>query len=303
MPEPEPTPDDPITFRNAYGRGAAAKLRRWAHEALLRHQAEDTLPTSVRHLFYEAVMAVPPVIDKGAVARATGRGRRPDQNLGEAVTWLREEGLVGWGAIEDRTRHIEDRRGNGPTIAEGVEGLLDRIRLDPWGDTLPVIVAESESIAGVLVRLADQYRVPIVPTKGQAHGWLRTTVADRIGDRAVAVGYLGDADKAGADIEWHTQRVLHDVLAVEHWQRVALTWEQVEGPPRLPTVLRTDGRDKRTREVCEVEALPQVILQAEVERFLADWLPEGVDLDDVQERERAEREELRRLLAPAEGEP
>ena len=40
----------------------AERLRQWALAALHRHAAEGTLPTSLRHLFYEAVTAG--VIDK-----------------------------------------------------------------------------------------------------------------------------------------------------------------------------------------------------------------------------------------------
>ena len=112
-------------------------------------------------------------------------------------------------------------------MIDGVDAVLDGITIDPWTDVLPVIVAESESVAGVLEPLAIAWRVPIVPSRGQANGWLRTTVARQLGRRAVAVGYLGDADKAGGDIEDNNWRVLDEVLDVKHWERVALTWDQV----------------------------------------------------------------------------
>jgi hypothetical protein len=268
---------------------AAARLRRWAFDVLVRHEAEGTLPTSLRHLFYEAVMAG--VIAKGDPTRQ-GRGRRPDQNLTDAVTWLRQHGRIPWDWIEDRTRRVVDYRGDGPTIVDGVAELLDHIRVDPWEDVLPII-AESESGAGVLVRTAERYRVSIVPTRGQSTGWLRTAVADSIGDRAVAVCYLGDYDKAGADIEANTYRVLDDVIDVKDWQRIALTWEKVEAHG-LPTLPRLDHRDGQTYEVCELEALPQRLLLDAVGAYLERWL--DVDLDDVHEREAGQRREIARLL-------
>jgi hypothetical protein len=284
------------TMRGLDGNTAAALLRRWAVEALERHSREDTLPTSLRHLFYEAVMAG--VVAKGDSTRQT-RGRRPDQNLTDAVTWLREHGYVPWSVIEDRTRHLTDHRGDGDTIRDGVDEVLDNIRVDPWGDVLPILVAESESAAGVLVRTAFDRRTVIVPTRGQSNGWLRTFVHDQI-DRPVAVGYVGDADKAGGDIEANTHRVLDEVLDIKEWERIALTWKQVE-THGLPTVPRTDGRNQLTYEVCEVEALPQRILVTLAVDFLDGWLPDGVAWHDVHEREKGQRDEIRQLLNPLEA--
>lgn len=271
------------------GSSASAQLRRWALDTIIRHRDAGTLPTSLRHLFYEAVMAA--VIAKGA--GGPHGGRRADQNLTDAVTWLREQGHVQWTAIEDRTRHIADFRGDGTTIADGVANLLDTITIDPWSDVQPCIVAESESVAGVLDRLATDYRVPIVPTRGQSNGFLRTVVAHQLGDRPVVVCYLGDADKAGADIEANTRRVLGEVLVVKEWRRVALTWEQVEAHG-LPTLQRTDRRSGRAYDVCEIEALPQRVLMDDVAAYIEDFLE--VDLDHVHERERAQRGEVRVLL-------
>lgn len=269
----------------------AAQLRTWATTAIERHQIEGTLPTSLRHLFYEAVMAG--VIAKGDPTKKGGR--RSDQDLTDAVTNLREQGVIPWSVIEDRTRHIVDRRGEGVTILDGIAAVLDSITIDPWDDVQPIIVAESESVAGVLERVAATWRVPIIPTRGQANGWLRTTVAAQLDDRPLAVAYLGDADKAGGDIEENSYRVMDDVFDIKHWSRVALTWEQVEGRG-LPTLPRTDRRNGTTYEVCEIEALPQRELVDEVGSFVESWLPDGVDLDDVHEREQAERDEIRRHL-------
>ncbi len=266
----------------------AGRLRLWLLEAVQRHDVEGTLPTSLRHLFYEALM-------DGVIDKKSGGARRSDQDLTDAATWLREHGQVPWGVIEDRTRRLADYRGEGATMLDALDAVLDGLRIDFWEDVLPVIVAESESVAGVLERVAHECRVPIVPTRGSANGWLRTDVARQLRGSPVAVAYLGDADKAGGDIEANSQRVLDDVLDIKDWDRVALTWDQVEGLG-LPTVPRTDKRNGVTYEVCEIEALPQRALSDEVEAFIAGWLPEGVDLDDVHVREEAQRAEIRRHL-------
>lgn len=269
----------------------AGRLRQWALEALVRHADDGTVPTSARHLFYEAVMAG--IITKGDPNK-TGGGRRSDQDLNDALVWLRERGIVPWTWLEDRTRHFLDYRGHGTTMAEAFVNVLDSVRVDPWDDVLPVLVVESESGAGVLVATASHYRVPVVPTRGQTNGWLRTTVTELLEGRTIAVGYVGDADKAGLDIELNTARVLGDVCDIKSWERLALTWDQVD-EHGLPTVERHDRRDGRTRLVCELEALPQQLLVATVTAWLDDQL--GQELDDVHERERRGRADLRALLA------
>ncbi len=101
---------------------------------------------------------------------------------------------------------------------------------------------------------------------------------DRLRGRNIAVGYVGDADKAGDDIENNSHRVLDEVCEIKHWERLALTWTQVEAHG-LPTLVRLDKRDHITCEVCEVEALPQRVLNDAVNAFFEGWLPDGVEME------------------------
>jgi hypothetical protein len=145
----------------------------------------------------------------------------------------------------------------------------------------------------VLERIATEYRVPIVPTRGQTAGFLRTTVADYLDGRKVVVGYIGDWDKAGGDIETNSAAVIADVALLVSWERLALTEDQVDDLG-LPTEMRLDRRTGRSTVACEVEAYPQVRLEADVRAFLDDLLPEP--LADVRAREDAERDRVRALL-------
>lgn len=278
------------TAKGLTGNSEAARLRRWALDALRRHEGEGTLPTSNRHLFYEAVLA-------GVTGKETTGARRADQNLSEATTWLREHGYVAWSAIEDRTRHLQANPG-WTTVHAGVADLVDAVRLSPWDDgPQPVLVVESESVAGVLEQTAYTYRVPVVPTRGQANGWLRTSVADALDHHEkIVVGYVGDHDFSGAAIEANTERVLDEVLSVVSWDRLALTAEQVTDHG-LPVIDRYDGRTKTHHPAVEVEALPQRVLVAAVVEWLEDLLPEP--LEDVHVREADEQTAVLALLRPA----
>src|SRR5262245_23269138 len=85
------------------------------------HRRDGALPTSVRFLFYE-------LVTRSVISKA---GDRPDKIVSEALTDLRERGLVPWEDIVDETRSVEDFRGS-VTVAQDLLGFLDVARIDPW---------------------------------------------------------------------------------------------------------------------------------------------------------------------------
>jgi hypothetical protein len=115
-----------------------------------------------------------------------------------------------------------------------------------------------------------------------------------VGDR---VGYLGDLDLAGGDIESNTRRVIEEIIGGElDWERLALTHEQVDRYD-LPRIIKTDRRFKDgggRHEAVETEALSQSLIQDIVRNWLVAELPQP--LDRVLVRERRERARLRRLI-------
>jgi hypothetical protein len=148
----------------------------------------------------------------------------------------------------------------------------------------------------VLRDIARGYRIRIAPTNGQVGGFLHTNVAPKLraGDR---VGYLGDFDLAGGDIEANTRRVLEDILGGElDWTRLTLTQQQVEHYD-LPRIIKTDKRFKNgggRHEAVETEALSQTLIVDIVRTWLDGLLPQR--LDRVLVRERRQRNRLRRLI-------
>jgi hypothetical protein len=112
-------------MNGTYGRPGtkAWRLREWFHAAILRHEAAGTVPTTPKFLIYEAVSAA--VLSKAA----TG-ARRYDQDSSEAITWLREQELVPWGWIVDRTRHIVDHCG-WPSVLAATHAMAEAARLAP----------------------------------------------------------------------------------------------------------------------------------------------------------------------------
>ena len=215
-------------------------------------------------------------------------------DLIDALKRLRDEGRVPWEWITDETRTIEDYTGY-QTVKQGVLTTLPGIGLNPWHYSPPLILTESRSLAGVLRAVASEYRVRIASTNGQVGGFLHTDVAPLL-QAADTVGYLGDYDLAGGQIEANTRRVLERKIDGElNWTRIALTAQQVEQYD-LPSIAKRDKRyeDGHPHEAVETEAIGQGLLIEILQAWLERQLPEP--LSRVQERETRQRKRLANRL-------
>jgi hypothetical protein len=271
-------------------------------ELLQEHEAagEDALPTSARFLYYELVQRGILKKHDEVPARTDGKkGRRPDQDLHDALMWLREKEVVPWDWITDETRSLEDHTG-WASINAWATTSVRYIRLDPWQGRAPMILTESRSLAGALRKLAIQYATKLAATKGQVGGFLRTVVAPQLksGDTVL---YCGDWDWQGGQIEANTRRVLERLVGGElDWTRIALTEEQVDRYDlRRLQIMKRDKRYKPGTPgwrfpAVETEALQQQVIVQIVRDALDAELPEP--LEDVLEREARQRGEIERLL-------
>lgn len=269
---------------------AAGKLQRILLELLREHEREkDGLPTYPRFLYYELVARR--IISKVK----TTKGRRNDQNMQDALTHLRDKGVIPWDWLGDETRKFDDFTGWG-SIKEWAITSVPYIQLCPWGGRPPTILTESRSVAGVLRNTADECRARIAPVGGHCAGFLRTIAAKlRPGD---TVGYVGDGDLCGAQIEANTRKVLEQLIGGElNWTRVALTDEQIARYHLEEfRIMKPDRRYKppRYEPAIECEALQQHIIVTIVREWLESLLPEP--LERVHEREVRQRKRLHASL-------
>jgi hypothetical protein len=259
------------------------------------HLADDMIPTSNRFLFYELVQeGIVPKHASGVLKPGAKGQRRADQNTIDALTSLRERGEIPWQAIVDETRRLDDFTGF-KTITAGVDAFMNAIRLDPWKGNPPLILTESRSLAGVLRELLRDYAARIASTNGQVAGFLHRVVGPALEDGA-RVGYLGDYDLAGGDIEENTRRVLERYAKLD-WVRLALTEKQVANPDyKLIPLTKHDERfnDGGAHQAVETEALSQRVIVQIVRDWLDALLPQP--LDRMLAKEERERRRLRKLL-------
>lgn len=270
-----------------YGRGQAALLRRACHERLRAHEAERSLPTSVRFIYYELVQHNPAALVHGGKVRTAG------QLVSEALMWLRRHEIVPWNWIVDESRHVTTYT-YAATVREYVRDALRYARLDLWaGAAPPLLLCESRTFGGVLERtLAPEYLCRVAATGGQVGGFLHTDLVPILeeGDQVL---YIGDYNLAGEQIEANTRKVLEAEVGPSSWERVALLPEHAEG---LPQITKKDNRYRPPRpyQSVEVEAYGQSTVTALVRAALDARLPEP--LDDVRVRQIHEKDAMAELL-------
>jgi hypothetical protein len=251
-------------------------------------------PPAPRFLFCE-------LVQRGIVPKHSINKRRADQDTIDALKSLRDDASVPWNSIVDETRSLSDFTGD-KSVKEGLEAMLEIVELDPWQGDVPLILCESRSLAGVLRSPCSEYRGMIAATNGQVGGFLHTVIGPKLKELAKIcyprIGYLGDLDLAGGDIEKNTKRVLEQIVGEElvNWQRLALTQAQVE-QYEWPVIIKHDRRfaDGGAHEAVEPEALSQAVIVEIVRDWLEELLPEP--LQTVLEREEQEREALKQYLS------
>jgi len=267
----------------------SGKLQRILLKLLQEHEQNGALPTYNRFLYYELIARK--IISK---VRRTA-GRRNDQDMTDALTHLRDKGIVPWDWIDDETRKTNDFTGWG-SITEWATTAVAYVKLDPWRGRAPFILTESRSGAGALRSTVSEHRARLAPVGGHCAGFLRKIAQLlRPGD---TMGYVGDGDLCGGQIETRTRRVLEELIGGElNWMRVALTDEQVEDYHLEEfRITKADNRynPPLVGPAIECEALQQHILVAIVREWLQSLLPES--LDRVHEREARQRRRLAALL-------
>jgi len=279
-------------------------MQRTALDWLRKKEANGEIPTNLRFLFYELEQAGE--VSKNTVKLdGTPGKRKPSADLTSAVTHLRNIGLIPWDWIVDESRHIQSWN-YGRTVLDCVLENVDYSSLDRFPDVpRPVLLCESRAIGGVLERtVALEYLVTVIPTGGQANGFLRTQAARQLAEflkeGEVLPLYIGDHDDAGNDIEANTRRVLEHACqhTFDNWERLMLTDEQCRMLKRrgVQPIEKTDKRykDGNPHLAYEAEALGQKLVTQIVRDRLEALAP--VPLDEIQEREKEQIEEVKKLL-------
>jgi len=252
--------------------------------------AEENQPLTIRQLFYRAV--------------ATGLIDKTQNNYTNVVVRLlgemREQKRVPFEWIIDNTRWMRK-----PQTYSSLQSMLETTahtyRRAIWNeqDVYVEVWCESDSIAGVLYDVTDEFDCALMPCGGQPSKSFLFSGAEHMSELDVPcfAYYFGDYDRSGMQI---SERIGRDLLrylpddADFHFERVAINEQQIE-EYGLPTRPAKDGRDGWEHTV-ELEAMTTPQLQG----ICRDCIEQHVDTDRLNRLrtvEAAERQTLRSFLA------
>jgi hypothetical protein len=112
---------------------------------LREHEADGALPTNGRFLFYEAKTRGYVRKSERGESRRGGAADPREQDLIDALTRLRDRGVVPWDWITDETRTLYDWE-TAATVHDYVIAALDGARINPWAAELPPLYLAAASL-------------------------------------------------------------------------------------------------------------------------------------------------------------
>lgn len=280
-------------------------------------------PITLRGLFYQCVSAglYPSTDDKhyNAVKRLTGQ--------------LRVKGIMPFSWLVDSLRTTDK-----PSSWSGLNDFADTVktayRKDFWShlNWYVHIISEKDAIAGTLQKVTREYDVALSPIRGNtSHSFAHELGSQfRKIQKPIFVGYLGDFDPNGMDIErdlksklaTHSGRTILDcdrdkrfdaglsakeaVAFAEDqgilWQRLAVSAVDIEGFDLIPlTPKKSDTRYKKFVEehghqAVEVDALPPDELRRRVKESIEQFIP-SLEWERLKQIEEVEKETCKTVLA------
>lgn len=228
-----------------YGKGAVAVRRRWLHERIVAMREADELSTNVRALYYDGVQAGRWESDgdcerrKHAEARAAGkrvtRVRVSSQDTSDDVQWLIDRGHVGADEVVDESTPTYDHLGTVDVLSYLIDHAAN-VAVDPWAPhPTPYLLTEGANDLSVIGPIGREYRCRWAALGGMASRGMLRRVAKEI-DPAAPVGYVGDWNRSGSDIERNARDFLADHGWHGTWTRVAVTDRQIARLALVPKV-------------------------------------------------------------------
>jgi hypothetical protein len=175
------------------------------------------------------------------VARAIVENLQSEyKRVGSIVNDARLAGLMDWGGIEDRTRHLR-RLPWWASPGDVIDAAAHAYREDVWRDQAARVEVwiEKDALLGVIEGVCEEFRVPYFACRGNNSQSEQYRAGQRLRDHFAAgctplILHLGDHDPNGLDMT----RDNRDRLSMftgrpVEVRRIALNMDQVEryGPP------------------------------------------------------------------------
>lgn len=247
---------------------------------------EEENPMTLRQVYYQLVSAH--IIDNT---------RNQYQRLSATLVKARQQGMIPWQWIEDRTRIPRS-----PAMWTDLKHFLNTLhrsyRLDVWQSQpgLVEVWLEKDALSGIFEPITNSYGVTLVVGRGYNSWSALKDAADRLDDNSVIL-YFGDFDPSGVDIPRALAESLASLNCFPTVTRVALTKEDIKDynlPPDFTK--KSDSRSKAFIAeygdmAVELDALPLSALKDKI----IESIEENLDLsalEEIREQEQADQTEL-----------
>ena len=246
---------------------------------------------SVRHVFY--LMAVEGIVEKS---------QKGYNKIVYALGRMRKDGDIPYHWIVDNTRWMM-KSASFDSTEEFIQNCVKTYRKSLWSDAEVTVEVwcESDSIAGVLIDITDEWDVPLMATKGFSSLSFTHAAAESLSavGRPAFIYYFGDYDPSGKHIAKDTEKKLrkHATVDIHFEQLGVLPWQIDEWnlPGKPPK--NGDSRAKNFKGECvEVEAIPPNTLKGICKEAIMRHLDQD-RVDRLRVIEGLEREQFRKVTA------
>ena len=228
---------------------------------------------TLRQLFYQFVA-------RDLLANKQAEYKRLCAAIGDG----RNQGLIPWDQIEDRTRFVREQQTWG-SPGHCAAAAAQRYQEDLWASQSwrPEVWIEKDALVGVIEGVCDDYRVPYLSCRGYGSETLLYDAAKQFRKHLLAgntpiVLYLGDHDPSGLQMSDNIEYKLRKFTRGQKIEvrRLALNEDQTDDlPPNLVKDSDTRSADYKRDygdECWELDALdPKVIanlIKAELDEMI-----------------------------------
>ena len=205
------------------------------------------------------------------------------QKLSNALVWARQQELIPWEWIEDRTR--QPREVNmWSDLNDFFETVKKAYRRDVWEtqDNYIVVWVEKDALSGIFQKITSKYGVTLVVGRGYNSWSVKKELADtfeRYEPKEPVVLYFGDFDPSGEDIFRDLEKSFYFFqISLKKIEKVSLTKEDIEKynlPPDFAK--KSDTRSKKFIAkngdmAVELDALPADVLREKIKSSIEKYL-------------------------------
>lgn len=256
-------------------------------EVAILAEVESEHPQTVRHVFYRLCHL-----------ETIGKSENGYRRIQRLVLNLRKAGRLPYSWISDGTRYRIKPTTYG-SVSEAIADTARFYRRSLWRDSgvYCEVWCESDSIAGVLDPITDQYDISLMSSRGfSSHTFLHQAGVELTEvDKPAFIFYVGDFDPSGMLIGENIAKRLREFapgIEIE-FERLLINPEQIEeyDLPAKPVKRNSHAHNFRDSRAVEAEAMPA----GQTREILEQAILQHVDTRELEVLEVAERDERRML--------